>query len=144
MDVWFYIWIGVIVVSIVVEVATTEMVSLWFIGGGIVALILAACGVHFGIQLGAFAVVSLALLIPLRKIVLKYFTPKSVKTNADMVIGKELELLEPISKGVFGAVKVNDVVWTAVGETDDETIEKGAIVIVEEIKGNKLIVRRKG
>ena len=41
----FWIWIIVIVVTVIIEAFTMEMVSAWFTIGAIVPLILSACGV---------------------------------------------------------------------------------------------------
>ena len=42
-----------------------------------------------------------------------------------------------------GAVKYNDVIWTAIS-FDGKPIKEGEWVSVEEIKGNKLIVKKVG
>ena len=38
---WVYIWLGVVALSIIIEFVTADLVSVWFIFGGLVAMILA-------------------------------------------------------------------------------------------------------
>ena len=54
-------WLIAIVVFIVAEAATVTLVSVWFIGGAVCALIAAILGAGLGVQLAVFLVVSAAL-----------------------------------------------------------------------------------
>lgn len=135
-----YVFIGVIVFSLVIEALTSDMVSIWFTGGGIVALILSVCGVVWYISVPVFIAVSLGLLLLFRKAALKKFSLKDGKTNAQAVIGKEFELLSPIGFNKAGSIKVNGVVWSVVTENEHDEVKEGTIVKVINIKGNKYIV----
>ena len=53
------IWIGLIILFVVVEIATVGLTSIWFAGGALISLILCLCGVGLGWQIGVFFVVSL-------------------------------------------------------------------------------------
>ena len=138
--IWF--WLAVVVVSIAIELVTYEMVALWFVPSGIICMILQACGVGELIQIIVFIVVSLILMLSLRKAVLKYLTKggDDNKTNLDTVIGRELRLLSPISFNQPGSVKLNDTVWTAVTENEEDELPEKTIVKIKAIKGNKLVV----
>ena len=82
MAIW--IWLGVTVFSLIVEFITFDMASIWFAFGGIIAMILAACGVGLTWQLIVFIVVALTLLLSLRKIALKYLQRGSnFKSNTE-------------------------------------------------------------
>lgn len=50
-------WLIAIVVFIVAEAATVTLVSVWFIGGAVCALIAAILGAGLGVQLAVFLVV---------------------------------------------------------------------------------------
>ena len=39
------IWIGLIILFVVVEIATVGLTSIWFAGGALISLILCLCGV---------------------------------------------------------------------------------------------------
>lgn len=140
---WVYIWLGVVALSIIIEFVTFDLVTMWFIGGGLVSLILAAVGVPLIWQIVVFIVVSGVLLATCRKPIMKLLSKKNTKTNADAIIGKDYALLTPISFGVTGSLKVNGVEWTAVGENDTDEIAAGTVVCVVDIQGNKLIVKEK-
>jgi len=137
---WVYIWLAVIVFSVLIELATTELVSIWFVAGGVVALVLAACGLSWYIHLPVFIAVSLIFLICFRKIAMKSLLKKDTKTNAEAVIGKEFTLLTSVTPNTPGTIKVNGVIWNVVTKNDMEEVKKGVLVKVKEIKGNKYIV----
>lgn len=143
MDNWLWIWLAVVVVSLVVEFSTMELVSIWFVLGGLVAMILSAFHVMVEIQIAVFIVISVALLLSLRKIVLKYFSKNSEKTNFEAIIGQTYEIIDPIKKNQNGSIKINDVVWTAVSENPDVEIKSGIEVLAVALRGNKVIVRVK-
>lgn len=143
MTTWIYIWLGVVAFSVMIEFLTMEQVSVWFIGGGIVAMILAACNVDPIIQIVVFIVLSLILLLSFRKLVMRFLLKNdTVRTNADALIGKELPLLTPLAFDQPSSVKVNDVIWTAVTENEKETLPAGTLVRISRVEGNKLIVER--
>lgn len=139
---WLWIWVGVIALSLIIEFVTLELVSVWFIFGGIVSLILQVCGVGYEIQIAAFIVVSIGLMLGLRKITLKWLTKNSVKTNTDALVGKSFELIDPITKNTNGSIKINGVVWSATTE-DKTSIKSGVEVVITEIRGNTVIVAKK-
>ena len=138
---WLYIWIGITAVALVVELLTSEMVSVWFAGGGAVAIILSAVGLDWYVHLPAFIVVSAILMLCFRSLVMKKLSVGEVKTNAETVIGKEVELLSGITFDTAGTVKINGVVWNAVAETENTEIPAGKRVIITGISGNKYIVK---
>lgn len=139
---WVYIWLGVVALSIIIEFLTADLVSVWFIFGGIVSMILALLKVDLVWQLVAFIAVSAVLLATCRRPFVKLLGKNKISTNADSVIGREFTLLSPIGFNMAGTVKVNDVIWTADTEQDGVEIAAGETVRVVEIKGNRLIVEK--
>ena len=142
MQVWFWIWIAVIVASVVVEALTLDMVSVWFGAGAFIPMILAATNVcGWEIQMIIFIIVSALLIIFLRKITMRYlFKNSGAKTNKDSLIGLTARMLEATDFDTVGSIKINDVVWSAVGDNGQE-IEKGKVVEIVAIAGNKLKVK---
>lgn len=136
------IWLGVFVITLVVEAIGTDLVSIWFSGGALVALIISFIpGVSWWIELIVFFVISVALLLALRPLARKWMRGKLVRSNVDSLIGKRAVLLEKIDLLHRGEVAVGDVKWTAVGVEDNTKIEKGKIVVIVAVSGNKLIVK---
>ena len=136
---WIYFWLIITAISLMLEFITTDMLCIWFAGGGLVSLILSAVGLNWYIQIPVFIAVSFALLFAFRQMVLKRLNTKEVRTNADMAIGREFRLLSAITFDNLGTIKVNDVTWNAVSY-NDMPIPAGTIVVVKELKGNKYVV----
>ena len=142
MEVTFWVWLAIIVVSVIVEIATLDLVSVWFAVGSIVPFILSAIGgIAIEIQISVFVVVTAVLIIFLRKYAQKLlFKNMNDKTNLDMQIGKIYRLLEDADFEKNGLIKINDVVWTAVSE-EGNLIKKGQLVEVVKVNGNKMFVK---
>lgn len=136
-----YVWLGVFVVALIVEGVTTELVSVWFAVGALVALPFGFFK-EFWISIIVFVVVSTVALIFTRPIVRRITQRKERKTNVDDVIGKKLKTITDITKFDAGEVKLNGIVYTAIlRDNDDKTISKDKIVEVVSIKGNRLVVK---
>ena len=135
------IWLIVLVVCLVVEVATLGLASIWFAGGALLALIIAMVGGPLWLQLLVFMVVSIVLLIFTRPIATKFFNQNRAKTNVESVVGKQAIVTVTIDnlKGQ-GQIVTNGMEWTA-RSIDDSTIEEGAVVVIEKIEGVKAIVK---
>ncbi len=143
LETMFWVWLAVIVVALVIEIATLELVSIWFSIGAVIPFILAAIdGVPIEIQIVVFVAVSALLIIFLRKIAQKWLLRNSnTKTNIDVQIGKVYRMLEDADFEKNGSIKINDIVWTAVSE-NGEHIEKGQLVEIVKVDGNKMIVKK--
>lgn len=134
------VWLGAMILFLVVEGATVGLVSIWFAGGALAALIAAMVGGPLWIQFVLFLVVSAVLLMLLRPLVRRGLQPKTTATNADRLVGKAALVTEQIDNlRETGAVKLEGVVWTARSRTE-ETIPVGATIRVCRIEGVKLIV----
>ena len=134
------LWLGLVILFLMVEAATVTMVSLWFAGGALAALVVAALGGGIVLQIIAFALVSTALLALLRPIARKHFTPKLTKTNVDSIIGMEGYVTGDIDNvAATGTVKLGAMEWTA-RSANGEKISTGTLVKVEKIEGVKAFV----
>ncbi len=142
MVIMMWIWLTVIAVSAFIEAFTLQMASVWFVPGGLVALILYFCGVGYEWQIVACIVVSLVLLVCLRKFCLKVLFKNKAddKTNTDSFIGLKTSLIKEIVGDDKGEVRINDIVWTAISY-DKSSIPAGSEVEIVAIRGNKLLVK---
>ena len=140
MEITVIVWLVLLVVFLVVEAATVSMVSTWFAGGALVALIVCFIGGPVWLQALVFFTVSIVLLILLRPMVRKYFQPRLVKTNADALVGTTCPVVEAIDNlSGCGRVKVGDVTWSARSESGDP-IPAGRQVKILKIQGVKVYV----
>ncbi len=138
------IWLVILFVCIVIEVATMGLTTIWFAGGALIATILSMLRVPFAIQIVAFFVVSIVLLIFTRPIAVRYFNKSRAKTNIDSLIGKEAIVVSEIDnlQGI-GRVQVEGKEWTARTEQQNVHIPVGKVVIIQKIDGVKLIVKKR-
>jgi len=136
------IWFGVLVLSIIVEALTPELLSVWFGLGAIVALILSIIeGIPWWVELIVFMVVSVVSLLALRPIIKKYAKTNKTASNIDEIVGKKGKMIKSCDEINHGEVKINGVIWTAIGADGHQNIKEDSLVEVVAIEGNKLIVK---
>lgn len=135
---WF-MWLLIIILLTVLEVVTINLVSIWFIISAIVSLFLSFAVDSFYIQFGVFVGLGIILMLLTRPYLVKKLSKKKVRTNFDRIIGKKGLVTEKIEKLKVGEVKVDGKRWSAISK---DIIDVGTIVIIEDIDGVKLIVRK--
>ncbi len=137
------IWVVLLIVFLVLEAVSVQLVSAWFAVGALAALIANLCGLNVVWQIVLFLAISAICLVATRPLVKKLTAAKIQKTNADRCIGAEAVVVEEINNlEPTGQVKTGGNVWTA-RSADNSVIPKGTVVIVERMEGVKLIVRNK-
>ena len=136
-----FFWAVLVIAAIAIEAATMGLTSIWFAGGGLLALGVAALRGPIVLQIVLFFVVSLVLLIFTRPVAVKYFNKDRVKTNAESIVGRKGIVTGEIDnlKGT-GQVTVAGQEWTARSQDPESTIETGVVVKILAIDGVKLIV----
>jgi len=136
----YIFWIVFIVVMLVIEASTVNLITIWFATGALAAIIAGLLGANQVWQIAVMLVVSAAALLIARPFIKKHHSTGTVATNADMLIGQTAIVTEAITNGKFaGSVTVNGKTWSAT--TDDGTeIAEGAKVIIRSISGVRLIV----
>lgn len=132
-----WIWLGIIIALTLIEVATVNLVTVWYIASAIVSLVLSLFIDEFFIQFLVFVILGTILLITTRNYLLKLIGKKDEKTNLDRVIGMQAIVTEKISKNKSGEVKVDGKRWTAIS---NKKIKVDSTVKVLEIDGVKLKV----
>lgn len=138
MDILF--WIGALFVFLFVEAMTTSLVSIWFALGSLVAGICSLLGLSETGCIMVFAVVSAVSVFVFKKFYNKNISPKHEPTNADRLIGKRGIVESDIDPVIgSGSVVIDGRVWSAKA---GEYIEKDSVVVIEEISGVKLVVKK--
>ena len=136
------VWLVLLVVFVVFEAATVQLVSVWFALGALAALIAAICHAPAWLQIVLFILISAVSFAVTRPLVKKFSTSKIQKTNADRCIGDTAVVTEEINNlEAKGQVKVDGNIWTARSENND-IIPAGEKVTVIKIEGVKLIVKK--
>ncbi|MBR1770493.1 MAG: NfeD family protein [Lachnospiraceae bacterium] len=136
------VWLIVLIVAIVVEIISLGLTSIWFAGGALVAVILAAFSLPAWLQVLVFLAVSMILMIFTRPIAVKYFNKDRVRTNVESMVGRQAIVISEIDnlQGI-GQVTVGGQEWSARSEDDSQRFAVGTVVDVVAVSGVKLIVR---
>lgn len=130
------IWSMVIAGTLLLEFFTVDFFACCFSLGALVSLILAICEVDVVWQLIVFFAVTIVAICATRPLVKKLMKKPTVPTNVDQNFGKTARLLADVVDGV-SSIKINDVVWTAVCDTE---LKKNDTVSIVRVEGNKMIV----
>ena len=134
-------WGLILAFTVIAELATLNLVSIWFAAAALVALIIALLNGSLVLQFAVFIILSVAgFLIFTYVIRPKLGKRVIIPTNADRINGKEGVVLEMIdSKTARGLIKVEGQIWSAriVG---DGVIPEGTRVLVIGIRGAKATV----
>ena len=137
----FY-WLIAAAVFLAAEVLTLGLTSIWFAGGALMGAVMAGLKFPLYVQLLVFALVSGVLLLLTRPLAQKYLNSKTIRTNAESLIGETCIVTEPIDNlKAEGQVSINGQTWTARSFSDEVLLARDQLVSVEKISGVKLIVK---
>ena len=144
MDKVLFVWLLLLIAMIVVELITMGLTTIWFAGGTIIAIILAIFHVPLAIQIVAFLIVSIVLLIFTRPVAVKYFNHDRLKTNIESMIGRQAVVISEIDNlNGIGQIQVGGQEWSARTMEDGQIIPVGEVVVIKAVSGVKLIVELK-
>lgn len=135
-------WLAVAVVAGIFEAATVGLVSIWFSIGALVTMLPAALGIGFNFQIIVFIAASVVAMIFTRPFLKNILHVEKTPTNADLVIGQKGVVVSPVDNILEkGRVLANGLEWAA-RSADGTKLDKGAVVLVKELRGVKLIVEK--
>jgi membrane protein implicated in regulation of membrane protease activity len=138
-----WIWVGVLVLAIIVEILTDQLISIWFVPSSIVAVILDFCDVSPIWQVAIFLFVAILGIVLSKTVLSKYLEKANCNTNIDAIIGEKCVVTEKVDNYAgCGQAKINGQIWSARSVDDDEVFERGEILKVVAIEGVKLICKK--
>lgn len=133
-------WIILFLILLFIELATVNLISIWFAIGALGAFVTAFFTDSILIQLLVFVVISVVSLFVTLPIVKKFKSKeKIVPTNLDRVIGQIAEVTREIKPNHYGEVEIFGTTWTA---SSRDPLAVGERVKVLKLDGVKLIVQR--
>ena len=143
MEYMIYFWLGVVVVSFVVEAMTAGLVSIWFVPGALASMVLAIFKAPLFIQIPVFFILSVCGIILAKTVWKGILHPNSgVKTNVDALVGSRAVVTERVDNlSGCGQVRVDSQIWSARSMDPDIVFEVGEVVSVMAIEGVKLICK---
>lgn len=134
-------WLVLMCLFLIIEATTFGVITIWFAGGSLLALLTALIGFELPIQIVVFVISSVLLLAFTRPLVKKYLQKSLVKTNVDALVDKMAKVIADIDNiSETGKVFVNGNEWSARSE-DGSPIKKDTIVKIVKVEGVKLIVK---
>ena len=134
-----FVWLGIAILAAVVEAAVPSLVSVWFVPGGLAALIVSLLGGQLWLQVAVFLAVSaVALALTLSK---RLLNRRRERTNADRVVGAAGLVTQDIDNvRATGRVSVMGNSWSARSVQPEGRIPAGTRVRIHAIEGVKLLV----
>lgn len=136
-------WLAAMVIFIILEIATVGLYTIWFAGGCLIAFFATLLGCGWLAQAGVFVVVSGVLIIFMRPITQKKLKIGKERTNVESVVGEKARVIEKIDNVAgTGRAVVKGQEWMARSADDAVTYDVDAIVVVGEISGVKIIVKK--
>jgi membrane protein implicated in regulation of membrane protease activity len=139
MDPWV-VWLIATGVLVVAEILTTSLVFGLIAGGTASAALVAALGGSAPLQVGAFALVSFALLVVVRPIAQRHLhTPSKIRTGVAALVGAEAEVVAAVDAR-DGRVKLSGEIWSARSYDGESAYQPGTVVRVVEISGATALV----
>lgn len=134
-----YLWLALTIIFVIIEVATTDIASIWFAAGAFVSTVVAwlAPG-SIVLQAVAFVVVTVATMYFTKPLLEKYITKKT-PTNMDMYIGQNALVLSDITPDRAGRAQIGGLSWQA---KSTDVINKDEMCRVVNIEGASLVVEK--
>ncbi len=134
-------WLVILAIFLLIEIITLGLTTIWFAGGSLVSFFLSLLVDNMILEITVCLIVSFLLLFFTRPVAKKYFNKQRIKTNIDLLIGKEVKVIETIDNlNGKGWVILNGQEWMARAMNDDTIIPEGERVTVRRVSGVKLIV----
>ncbi len=134
-------WIALFIITVIIELDTANLTTIWFSLAAIAALVLAALDINYWIQILVFVIVGLLLVFATRPLIKRTVGKEIVRTNADRVIGEVGIVTIAILPNEIGEIKVINEIWLAFNKEGLE-FSIGEKVSVDAIEGIKLIVSK--
>lgn len=136
------VWICAVVVFVVIEALTVQLVCIWFGAAALVTMIATLLDAPLWLQLTLFPICTILLLLFTRPLARKLRKGDATPTNADRILGmKAVVTRDIVNEAAEGQVKVMGQVWSA-RALGDEMVPAGSNVIVRLIEGVKVIVEK--
>ena len=138
-----WIWIAIIVLAVIIELLTDQLISIWFVPGAIISTILDFCSVDIIWQVLVFFVISILGIVFGKKYLVKFLPTKDTKTNIEAIIGEKCVVTEKIDNlAGCGQAKINGQIWSARSVDENAVFEVGEILSIVAIEGVKLICKK--
>jgi len=138
------VWAVVIAVCIVVEFLTCRIISISFVPGAIIALLLAAFNLAVWIQVPVFFVLAIIGFFVSRPIFRRYLQKAETASFSvkNKNIGKRFRLVSEVVDGKASII-ISDIMWSCIIENDEDAkkLTKDDYIEIVDFDGNKPVVK---
>ena len=142
MDNMVIIWLAAIVIFVVIEAVTVQLLCIWFAASALIALIFALFKTPEYVQVIVFVICTAVLLIFTRPVVRRLMKGQKTHTNADRILGMTAIVVREINNDMAeGQVKVSNQIWSA-RSLNGDMLPVNTKVVVHSIEGVKAIVEK--
>ena len=132
------LWAAALIVFLVIEAETANLVTIWFAAGALAALLVSLFVPGFLWQTLVFAAVSVLTLVFTRPLLVRFRNRKPESPlGLERSIGRRAVVCAPIRPGKSGRVTLEGVDWQAVCDTP---LEVGDPCIVQKVNSTTLEV----
>ena len=136
------VWICAVVLFVIIEAISVQMVCIWFAASALVTLFAALLGAPLWAQLVIFPVCTVVLLIFTRPIAKRLMKAPMTHTNADRILGMSAVVIMEIDNDLArGQVRVLNQVWSA-RSMGGEVLPVDTKVVVRSMEGVKVFVEK--
>lgn len=136
---WWALWLTAFLVFAVVEMLTLDLFFIMLGGGALAGLLADFAGADLWLQIVAFCVVSLLMVVLVRPVALAHLRkgPADRRSNVERLIGEPALVMEAVS-ATGGLVKIGGDVWSARSKTG--VLAPGQQAVVSAIEGATAVV----
>ena len=143
---WFHwvmlsIWALIFIITLIIELGTADVTTIWFCLGALIALICAAIPIDPLLQILVFMGSSIILILITKPLTKNMMNKEIIRTNADKIVGMIGSVTKSIFPDEIGEIKVDNSTWRAIC-SDAVSIEVGEKVLVSAVSGNKAVVTK--
>ena len=136
-----WLWLAVVLFSLVVEILTRQLVSIWFAAAGAIVLLLSYSPINEVFQIAVFLILSIVFLILVRRWTQTKLKKSTVATNVDSFIGRRAIVTETVDLEGKGRVRIDGVEWVVILQDEDEIIQIYDVVEITAVEGAKFVVK---
>lgn len=132
------LWGSLMALFVIIEIATLNLVTIWFAAGALAALLSILFTQNLLHQVMIFLVVSLAALLATKPLVKRARSHKpAARVELDRNLGRTAQTLEELKPGMIGRVRLDGVDWNAKATAP---LMPGSACVVSAIEGTTLTV----
>ena len=138
-----FVWLGIIILTLLIEIITQGLTTIWFSIGAAVAAIVNNWAPPLWIQIAVFCIVSILFMLLARPFAQRMMRNVITPTNIDQLLQEEGIVVETTNnESGTGHIRLRDIEWIARSE-DGSVIPEGDRVQILRIDGVTLTVTRK-